>query len=191
MNVSLFLGLIFLSTSFSQAALYSGIISQADPHGFQLKETKLKKTYTLSFTNPNIEKLVQKLKVQDFISVEGTRNSKTNTIRVHSLKYVGLKDLLSIWNGNDNYCYNFTSFTQLLVYPSVNSAIGFDCPVMVANARKYAYTVSPSEPDWVLLLSDNHSNFFADLVIKDQNTAEISLYDTNTGGILRSIILKR
>ena len=90
--------------------LYSGVITKTSPDGYRIKESRINKSYDLIFTNPNIENMLSKLKLNDYISFEGARSSTTNKIRIESINYVGLSDLLGLWQGDDTYCYNFVSF---------------------------------------------------------------------------------
>ena len=167
--------------------IYSGVIVENTSKSFRIKESRIGKTFDLAFTTPTDEKMAVNLKVNDFISFDGARNSTTNTIRVNSINYVGLKDLIAKWKGDDNYCYDFSSFTELLVYPSVKST----CQEAGTLLRKYAYTLNPSEPDWMILLSDDQANYVADLVLKNGKSVEMSLYDSDTGDILKYIKLRK
>ncbi len=166
--------------------LYSGVITKVQTE-IRIKEARLEKTFALSFASPQIEKMVRQLAPNDFISFDGARSSETNTIRVDSINYVGLATLLKTWQGDDNYCYSFTSFTEMKIYLARAASCKFT-PVVV---RKYAYTINPGSPDWMILLSDNQGNYIADLSVKNERAAEISLYDSNTGDILRVIKLRK
>ena len=176
-----------LAQSPAWSMIYSGVITKSTDKSFRIKESRIGKTFELIFVSPHIAKMAANLKVNDFISFDGSRSSTTNTIRVNSINYVGLKDLIARWKGDDNYCYDFSSFTELLIYPSVKSI----CQEPGFLFRKYAYTVNPSEPDWMILLSDNQANYIADLVLKNGKSVEMSLYDSNTGDILKFIKLRK
>ena len=167
--------------------LYSGIITKSSPNNYRIKESRINKTYDLNFANPSIENMISKLKVNDYITFEGARSSTTNTIRIESVNYVGLNALLGIWQGDDTYCYNFTSFTELWIYLRA----GAGCPARPTDGRVYAYTINPSDPDWVILLSDNQANYIGDVTVISEGSVKFSLYDSNTGNILRHIKLKR
>ncbi len=167
--------------------LYSGVITKGSPYGYRIKESRIDKTYSLTFANQTVENMFGKLKINDFVTFEGARSSATNTIRVESVNYVGLTDLIGVWQGDDNYCYNFNSFTELWIY----FRTGPGCGHQTFESRIYAYTVNPSDPDWIILLSDNQSSYIADLVVEDEKSINISLYDSNSGNILRHIKLKK
>ena len=169
------------------AMLYSGMITKSSPNNYRIKESRINKSYDLVFADPNIEIMLSKLKVDDFITFEGARSSTANTIRIKSVNYVGLKDLLGIWQGDDTYCYNFTSFTELWIYFRTSPS----CAVRPIDGRVYAYTINPSDPDWIILLSDNQANYVGDVIVNNEKSVKVSLYDSNTGNILRHINLKR
>ena len=84
--------------------LYSGVIMKSSPNNYRIKESRINKSYDLIFTDTNIEIMLSKLKVDDFITFEGARSSTANTIRIKSINYVGIKELLGIWQGDDAYC---------------------------------------------------------------------------------------
>ena len=167
--------------------LYSGMITRSSPNSYRIKESRINKSYDLIFTNPNIENMLSKLKVNDFITFEGARSSTTNTIRIESINYVGLNDLLGLWQGDDTYCYNFVSFTELWIY----FRTGTECSTRAIDGRVYAYTINPSDPDWIILLSDNQASYIGDVIVIAEGSVKISLYNSNTGNILRHIKLKR
>ena len=166
---------------------YSGVITRSDLKKYRIKEARLQKTFTLVFENLQLENLFKKLKEHDFISIEGARSSTSTTIRVDSIHYVGLHDLIGNWKGDDNYCYRFKSFTHLIIFPAQKK----NCKMEIVAGREYAYTINPTEHDWLLLLSDNQANYVADFILKNSNSVEMSLYDSNTGDILRTIKLRK
>lgn len=184
--MSLFI-MLFLFQPKAFSMLYSGVITKSSSNHYRIKESRINKSYDLIFTDPNIEIMLSKLKLNDYITFEGARSSTTNKIRVNSINYVGLKDLLGIWQGDDTYCYNFTSFTELWIYFRTSP----ECAVRPTDGRVYAYTINPSDPDWVILLSDNKANYIGDVIVINQKSVKFSLYDSNTGNILRHINLKR
>ncbi len=166
--------------------VYSGVVTTTQKK-VRIKETRLQRSFDLTFSSPEIESLIRQLAVNDHVSFEGIRSSDSNIIRVNSVHYVGLINLVATWRGDDNYCYSFTSFTELKIYTSKKSR----CNFTPSLSRRYAYTINPGQPGWMILLSDNSANYVADLAIKNSRLAEISLYDLNTGDILRVIKLRK
>ena len=186
LKVFLYITLITLNTA--HAMEYTGEIFETKQKALALKEDSSGKNFNLTFENENVEKLLQKLKANDYISFQGARSSNVNSIRVDSINFVGLKDLIAVWKGDDRYCYSFINFTEFIIYPIRNGTCGKPPKL----GKKYAYTINPTElTNWVLLLSSDQANYVADLVIKSNNLIEISLYDSNTGYILKVIKLRK
>ncbi len=170
------------------AMMYSGVLFNSEEGKLELKDDSSGKKFDLTFSSAIIQSTVAKLKAGDYLSFEGARSSSIASIRIDSVNFVGLKDLLGVWQGEDKYCYNFTSFTEIKMYHRTKSK----CAANSRSLRKYAYTINPSENvNWVLLLTDDKANLAADLTVKSANLVEISLYDSATGLILRIIKLRK
>ena len=185
-SILLLLPLLLIYSPQALSLVYSGVVTTTQKK-VRIKEGRLKRSFELIFASPEIENLIRQLSVNDQISFDGARSSTSNVIRVNSVYYVGLVKLIATWRGSDDYCYNFTSFTELIIYPSKKSSCNFE----PSFSRKYAYTINPGQPGWMMLLSDNSANYVADLTIKNSRLAEISLYDLYTGDILRVIKLRK
>jgi hypothetical protein len=181
-------GFILFFALNSQATKYEGLISKNGPRFFLFLSTTEKKV-RLSFVNPEIENQISKLKVNDFISLEGCLHPETNTISVDSVNYVGLNDLLGNWKGNDTYCYQFKTYLTMTVY---NKNENGQCDFSVGHlARDFSSIINPSTPAWSVLLSDNDDTYLMDLNLHSQKSAELSLYDSRSGDIITHIQLKR
>lgn len=180
------LALLLVYSPQAMSIAYSGVVTTTQKK-VRIKEVRLKRSFELIFASPEIENLIRQLSVNDQVSFEGARSAESNVIRVNSVHYVGLMKLLATWRGSDDYCYNFTTFTELIIFPSKKSSCNFE----PSFSRKYAYTINPGQPGWMMLLSDNSANYVADLAIKNSRLAEISLYDLYTGDILRVIKLRK
>lgn len=132
---------------------------------------------------------LSKLKNADFISLEGRLSEDGNSILVGSINFVGLKDLVGNWSGDDEYCYRFQNYFTLKIYNKANKD---NCDFTPVNlAREFSYIVNPSAPNWSVLLSDTEDSYLMDLTLNSKNSAELSLYDSRTGDILRTIKIKR
>ncbi len=179
---------ILLYQSNLWAMSYSGVFIVSEDKKLRLKEESSGKSYELESDSAEVRKILKKLKKEDYISFDGARSATVTSIRVDSVNFVGLHDLLAAWKGDDHYCYNFNSFTEFSIYPKENS----QCRTMPKTARKYSYTVNPTEEgNWVILLSDDKANYAADLTVKTSSSIQIQLYDSNTGYILKVIKLKK
>ena len=184
----LLLSFLTLALSTAQAMEYTGVLFETKEHAVRFKEDNTGKSFDLLFEDHNVEALLHKLTAKDYISFQGARSSAVNAIRVDSINFVGLHDLLSVWQGDDRYCYSFLNFTEFVIYPTKKSV----CGKPPKSGKKYAYTINPTEfNSWVILLSSDQANYVADLVVKSPTSIEISLYDSNTGYILKVIKLRK
>ena len=180
--------LTFLSLNAALAMDYAGILTQSEHQALRLKDDNSGKVFELTFEDKNVEALFHKLKSKDYVSFSGARSATVSSIRVDSINFVGLNDLLSVWKGDDRYCYAFLNFTEFVIYPIKSSA----CGKPPKSAKTYAYTINPTEfNNWVILLSNEQANYAADLALKSSTSVEISLYDSNTGYILKVIKLRK
>ncbi len=180
------LGLLILSNA--TAANYDGVVSTLNQkRAITLKSTG--KKYSIVPASTEIALQMSKLKVNDFISLEGRIDDKQSTITVNSMNYVGLKDLLGNWVGDDDYCYAFLSFSNLSIF---TKTVMNTCDFHVDRlSRDFSYTINPATASWLVLLSDNEDSYIMDLVVRSKVAAELSLYDTRSGDILREIKLRR
>ena len=170
------------------AMSYSGIFILSEDKKLRLKEGFTGKSYELNSDSIEVRKILKKLKKDDYISFDGARSATVTSIRVDSVNFVGLHDLIAAWRGDDQYCYNFVNFTSFSIYPKENS----QCQINPKSSRKYSYTVNPTDDgNWVILLSDEEANYVADLTLKTSRSIQIQLYDSNTGYILKLIKLKK
>jgi hypothetical protein len=151
------------------------------------------KKYNFSFQNTEIQNQIDKLKLTDFISLEGIINEESQSILVTSLNYVGLSALIGRWSGNDSLCYFFKNYSDLLVYSkttqvgSKRSKCTYKEPELV---HKLTYTINPTSLNWLILLSDNDNSYLVDLLIKSTNMIELTVYDNEKGDILKKIKLR-
>lgn len=169
-------------------ASYSGsVILKKDR--MLLAEDKTHTKFILSAVNPEIKTQLSKLKSGDFLSVEGSIDEKQSVLYVSSVNYVGLKDLVGNWTGEDEYCYQFNDFYVLSIY---NKTDKNKCDFSVnLLAGEFSYYINPAYPDWSVLLSDNENSYLMDLTLDSKTSAQLSLYDSQSGDILRQIRLRR
>ncbi len=180
--------LTFITLTTAQALEYAGVLIASKGPALHLRDHVTGKTFELTSESQIVDTVLQKLKTKDYVSFEGTGTVSKNSVQVDSINFVGLHDLFGVWQADDRYCYAFLSFTEFVIYPSKNST----CGKYTGAGTKYAYTINPTEyNNWVLLLSSDHANYVADLTLKSATSAEISLYDSNTGYILKVIKLRK
>ncbi len=181
--------LLTLTISISAAAMnFDGLVSTLNLKRSITLESSGKKYYLVP-DNQEIAIQINKLKVNDFISLEGKIDDKAATVSVRSMNYVGLKDLLGNWVGDDDYCYTFSTFSSLSIFTKNTSN---KCDFKVDRlSRDFSYTINPATTSWLVLLSDNEESYIMDLVVRSKASAELSLYDTRSGDILKEIKLRR
>jgi hypothetical protein len=185
-TLSFLLALIFISPSF--ASQFDGSLTLMN-QSKTIKISNSKKKYILAFANKEIASQINKLNSGDYISFDGSANETTHTITVEYINYVGLKDLLGYWIGNDDFCYSFESFSGFKIYKrNTQNRCRFEKNELV---RDLSYTINPTSSNWSILVSDNQESFLIDLVLVSKLSAELSLYDPKTGYIIKEIKLKR
>ncbi len=109
--------LILAVTAPVQATPYEGKIKSIAAGVIKITETRSNQTFNLVFSDPIIKDSVANLKRNDFINFEGVKNSTHSYLRIDSINYVGLTALKATWTGDDGYCYLFSTFTALSIYP--------------------------------------------------------------------------
>ncbi len=167
---------------------FSGTISIDKGQTYLVAETGHTK-FTLSPVNKEIQSQISKLKSGDYLSFEGYIDQANVMLYVVSVNFVGLKDLIGNWVGDDDYCYKFKNFNTLSIF---NKPENKKCDFSVSFlAREFSYFINASDLNWSVLLSDNDDSYLMDLTLNSKNSAELSLYDSRSGDILRQIHIKR
>lgn len=182
--------LAFFSAN-SFAAQFEGFLTTYKSQ-LAISEKQTKKKYYITVFSIEIEQQLAKLKPNDFISFDGFINLATNTVEVFSINYVGLRDLLGSWSSDDIYCYEFTNFTEMAIYiRSRDSKCGSKNVNLVSKKKFMTYTINPASSGWLILMSGDSASYAGDLTIKNSRRIDLSLYDSETGDILRKIILRK
>ena len=143
------------------------------------------KAYRLIGNSTLIDSYLTKLNEGDFVSVEANKNLELNAINVANINYVGLRDLLGTWTSDDNHCYNFVSHTDFYVTKRLGEVCG--------NLEKidYTYLINPNSKNWVMLVAGHFDSYLGDILIVNKKNVEISLYDSDTGHIVRQLVLRK
>ena len=175
------------------AQLYSGVITKIDTDGkYILKDRRSGDSFTLNYATNVTSLQVNRLGIGDFISFLGHRDDSKNEVIIETVNYISLSTLLGIWLGDDDSCYYFEGFTKLSVYSANQNGL-CDMPMIVAKSkiRKLNYFINPDVANWYMVISDDTSNYAAELLIKNERTIQINLFDEVTGDILSKITLRR
>jgi hypothetical protein len=194
----LFIPNVGLSATMRQTQkIFSGILTKKRT-AFTLKIAALPgkqpKNFILNFTTPTVEKIMQRMGTGDFVSLQISGKSLDGRrLRVSDINYIGLNILLGPWLGDDDVCYDFRSFTSLIL--SHKNTYG-ECTTpphqdSQALSRKLSYFVNPDDNGWILLISDTSAQYIAELNIRNSTTIQLSLFDKQTGSILSKVILRR
>lgn len=170
------------------AVEYGGVILLKNNSQIKLRETALNKNFFLTLKNQDVKKVVQKLKPNDYVSFDGDLNEKSQSLEATSINFVGLSDLIAQWQGDDNYCYWFNTFTEFSIYPKPKNA---SCKSNSTSPRQFAYTINSAGENWFVLISDNQASYAADLKIINRTKIELKLYDPNSGRVLRLVKLAK
>jgi len=145
---------------------------------------------TLEYSSDEIEQQIAKLRLNDFISFDGELQADKNKVIVRSIDYVGIWNLIGLWLGDDQSCYEFLSFTELNIFNQSKSGCH---PTSAKIQRKsLTYTINPSSSsDWFALFSDDTISFGADIFIQSKKHIEITVYDSETGAITKVVKLTK
>ena len=168
---------------------YEGLITKYKSK-LALIESKSQKKLVIQYKSTKIESQGRNLTVGDFVSFEGTRSSTDSLITIESINYVGLKALIGKWSGDDKFCYQFVNFSEVSVFMRDQSKCDFS-KMNPQNSRQLAYTINPTTGGWLALISDDMSSYAAEITFKSPISAALSLYDSDSGDILKRIILKK
>lgn len=170
------------------ALSYSGLVT-VEKARLALAANETKTKFILSATSLGIKSQLAKLKPGDYVSLEGFTSPDKTILYVGSVNYVGLKDLLGNWIGDDEYCYKFNDFSILSIYTKNDKK---RCDFSINSlAREFSYFINPAHFGWSVLLSDNDDSYLMDLNLFTRSAAELSLYDSRSGDILRKVYIRR
>lgn len=191
--------ILFLFTSFCTslpafADDFSGIITKIHQgkksKSITFVDHQTQMHLTLEYSSDEIEQQVSKLRLNDFISFDGELEADENKVTVHAIDYVGISNLIGLWLGDDQSCYEFLSFTELNIFNQSKSGCH---PSLAKTQRKsLTYTINPSSSsDWFALFSDDIISFGADIFIQSKKHIEITVYDSETGAITKVVKLTK
>lgn len=179
----------FLIASFAFATDYDGIVTRYKSK-LAIVESKSQKTLVFTFKNLEIQSQIKNLSPGDYISFEGVRSSTETSISITSLNYIGLKALIGNWSGNDNFCYEIINFNEMYVFKREKARCDFKLRTSL-NSRYLTYTINPTVGAWLALISDDVNSYVAEVRFKSSVSASLSLYDSDSGDILKTIVLKK
>lgn len=189
MNLALIGFFSFFISLTCAATSFSGYVISIEKDKYSILLADNFKKFPLVAVSMKVQVQLNRLKSGDFLSAEGFTNDKKDTLFVSSVNHVGLQDLIGNWTGDDDYCYKFKDFYTMNIF---NKNDRNKCDFKMAKfAREFSYFVNPSNDNWSVLLSDSDDSYLMDLTLKSKYQAELSLYDSKSGDILRQIKIRR
>jgi hypothetical protein len=175
--------LFIFGLSLSSLAMpFNGLINKSSINGYTLSLSSTSQVFKLATATARISEQLNKMSVGDLISIEADIANST-TLKVNAINYVGLKNLIGIWYGNDNFCYSFESFTEMILLKRVGS----QC--LSSLETVYTYTLSPNSKAWDLIVASDMSSFIGDIKFTTSKVANITLFDSETGEIVKVVRL--
>ncbi|MEK6627142.1 MAG: hypothetical protein AABY53_00815 [Bdellovibrionota bacterium] len=174
-----------LISSSGYASTFSGIISKKKSQ-IVLIDDNNDEAYILVSNALVISNNLSKLSSGDYVSLDAAVSAKKYSLTVKAINYIGLKSLLGTWVGDDSYCYNFISFTEFVVSNLVGEKI---CASPTTSAL--TYTINPGSKTWTMLISNEVTSYVGDLKLKSPVSAQIELFNSETGVALKALNLKR
>lgn len=182
------------SQAYAKIAVYSGLI-QKDPAGKVYLSDKSRTTpYEVDSLYLSTKEQLNRLKTNDFVSVQAEIGLTENTLLIYSINFIGLSDLIGLWKSDEDNCYYFESFNTLKVY-SVSTKGTCEMPYLKRVKKRmvsFSYFINPGIKNWYLVISNNFTNMAAELiVINPQNSIQLRLFDDASGDILSIMTLRR
>ena len=173
---------------FAFAKTYTGFIEKTNSAVFVTRNgLKLK----MQFTESRMAKVLDKLKNKDFISVDATLVS-AQIIQVSSVNYVGLKEMTGFWRDKTGLCYYFIGFTTIKVFipgPQLKCQARSIPEINQSTLTSYNYFINPDGDVWTMLISNEQSQYLAELTNINSTTKKLVMYNAEDGKELPSVIL--
>lgn len=181
-KLSFALVLFFFQTAI--ALQFDGDIVRVSGKNYIYLKSENKK-YLLTGASPIVSMHLTKLNDGDFVSVEANKTANFTAMKVTTINYVGLRDLLGTWTAEDQFCFTFNSHTDF----SISTQIGNTC--LINQIDDYTYFINPNSRQWVMLVAGKFNRLIGDLSIVGKRNVEIDLYNSETGAIVRHLSLKK
>lgn len=146
--------------------------------------------YQIDVNSEEAAESIRKLSTGDVLTASGVIEKRACLVRIDSVDYVGLKDLLGYWYSKDGYM-KVRDFTSVSVYSTVLANLKKNEPIEKVAAIEYRYSITPTNgTEWVLFLSTQESTTFATIKLQ-KKSATIKIYDSENGSVVRTIYLSK
>jgi hypothetical protein len=151
------------------------------------REVKTWNLYRLKASDSSVRKDLLKLEAGDVLQGDGSIDSTTQILTIHSVHFVGLQKMLGVWSSDEKTLFEFIDFNHLTVYHEDQQLPqGRYLPV-----KSYQYTVAPhGQEKWSILINDNSTINTGKLDVDDK-TLTIQLMNSSNGKVSKTLILKR
>jgi hypothetical protein len=173
--------------------MFSGLLSKKNQISYLSLGSDSEK-FALKFNDSITQLIIDRLVTGDYLSVQAdTSDIENMSLKIISINFIGLKALLGSWIGDDNVCYEFTSFTSFIIYNTNSKGV---CVLPATNAgpsvsRKMSFVVLPDDQNWFLLISNKTTQYAAELLLKNSKTVQLNLFDEENGDIISKVVLRR
>ncbi len=181
---------IFFMAQATQARSLKGKIIVSDNENIYL----IRKNFKLKVTtkDPQIAQVFKKLKNNDYISVEGEVIS--TDLVVSSITFVGLKELLGLWQSQHGTCFYFTNYTQFKTFtPQLNSGCSLKM-ISTINQEEtlldYKYVITPSKDRWNIVISKEQDQYLAEYDNTNSMIKKLKIFDSETGEMTSTLVLR-
>jgi hypothetical protein len=190
---SLFANLLGARLAFSRT--YTGYLEKSN-NSFYIVKNNLK--LELHFTEVSIGKVFKKLTNKDYISVDATLATPENAkksikvINVASINYVGLSEMMGFWKDKAGLCYNFIGFTTIKVFipgPLLKCHPRSISEINKSTLTTYNYFINPDEEVWTMLISNEKTQYLAELSSISSTKKKLVMYNAEDGKELPAVIL--
>jgi hypothetical protein len=191
---SLFINIVGVSSAFSRT--YTGYIERNN-NTFYVVKNNLK--LEMQFVDASIHKVLKNLTTKDYISVDANllpaeENTKKaiKVIVVSSINYVGLNEMIGFWKDRTGLCYYFIGFTKIKVFipgPQLKCHPSSIPEIHRGNLTSYNYFINPNDDIWMMLISNEKSQYLAELSTISSTKKKLVMYNAEDGKELSSVIL--
>lgn len=185
----------FFGASLSFSKTFTGLIEKSNSSFFIIKNNS---KFELLLPDVSMVKVIQKLTNQDYISIDGTllpppeNIKKTRLLKVNSINYIGLNELVGFWKDKNGLCYYFIGFTNIKVF--------IPGPLLKCNSKSiplinrtkltsYNYFINPDEDVWTMLISNETTQYLAELTSISSTKKKLVMYNAEDGQKRSEVIL--
>lgn len=179
-------------TQKSKATVFSGTLDIINKEYYLIGSNSKLKLQILDF---DLKSILNRLKENDYVSIEGVLSKETSTISIIGFNYIGLSELKGLWTDENGVCYyimNFTKFKTFIPTPTLKCNKNNLTEIRKLPSKNlYNYTITPNNTQWSMFISNETTQYLAELdTTSEQPLKKISLFDSVDGSKISTITLK-